>query len=123
MTDYYVCRANGILLPTMKRKRNDDDDNDIMSDGDDDNTDADVDNNKDAAETVYKSDWAVFANGNLMITVISTLELKVSYKRNPGCVSLCLAGKRNEVGATPIDTFWCDSTYRLWDFDRRYARN
>ncbi|CEI95817.1 hypothetical protein RMCBS344292_09994 [Rhizopus microsporus] len=78
--------ANGTLLPTMKRKRNDDDDNDIMSDSDDDNTDADVDNNKDVAETVYKSDWAVFANGNLVITVISTLELKVSYKRNPGCV-------------------------------------
>ncbi|CEI90542.1 hypothetical protein RMCBS344292_04864 [Rhizopus microsporus] len=79
--------ANGTLLPTIKRKRNDDDDNGTMDDGDDNNTDVDVDNNKDLAETVCKPDWAVFANGNPMITVIGTLELKISYKQNPGCVS------------------------------------
>ncbi|KAL4213478.1 hypothetical protein AB4K20DRAFT_1956581 [Rhizopus microsporus] len=112
--------ANGTLLPTIKRKRNDDDDNGTMDDGDDNNTDVDVDNNKDLAETVYKPDWAVFANGNPMITVIGTLELKISYKQNPGCVvRLCEAGKRNEVGGISIDTSWCDSTYCLWGFDTR----
>ncbi|KAG1508503.1 hypothetical protein G6F52_011373 [Rhizopus delemar] len=79
--------ANGALLPTMKRKRNDDDDNAIMDDGDDNNTEADVDKNRDVAETVYKPDWAVFANGNPVITVIGTLELEVLYKRNPGYMS------------------------------------
>lgn len=88
--DWSLCivrRANGALLPIMKRKRNDDDDNGIMDDGDDNNTEADVDNNRDVAETVYKPDWAVFANGNPVITVIGTLELEALYKRNPGYVS------------------------------------
>ncbi|KAI9007885.1 hypothetical protein CLU79DRAFT_536084 [Phycomyces nitens] len=66
--------ANDILLPMMKRKRNDNDSN------------TDVDNSKDA-ETVYKPDWAVFANGNPVVIMTGTLELKVSYMRNPGCVS------------------------------------
>ncbi|KAI9484228.1 MAG: hypothetical protein EXX96DRAFT_478952 [Benjaminiella poitrasii] len=79
--------ANCALLPTMKLKRNDDDDNGTVDDGDDNNTDVDGNNNKDVAETIYKPDWAVFANGNPVITVIGTLELKISYKRNPGCVS------------------------------------
>ncbi|KAI8334526.1 hypothetical protein EDC96DRAFT_414229, partial [Choanephora cucurbitarum] len=72
--------ANGALLPTTKRKQNDDED-------DNDNAEVDVGSSKDVAETVYKPDWAVFANGNPVITVIGTLELKVSYKRNPGFVS------------------------------------
>lgn len=87
MTDHYVHRANGALLPTMKLKRNDDDDCGTEDNGDGDNTDVDVNSNKDVVETVYKPDWTVLSNGNPVITVIGTLELKVSYKRNPGSVS------------------------------------
>lgn len=67
MTDLYVRRPNNTLLPTMKRKRNEDDNNGTVSDGDDNSTDIDV-------ETVYKPNWAVFANRNPVITVIGTLE-------------------------------------------------
>ncbi|KAI9022254.1 hypothetical protein CLU79DRAFT_686915, partial [Phycomyces nitens] len=47
-------------------------------------------NNKDFLETVYKPDWVVFANGNPVVIVIRTLELKASYKQNPGCVYVCV---------------------------------
>lgn len=86
MTDCYVYRANGALLPTSKSKRNENDNNGTVNDGDYNNTEVD-ENDKDVAEIVYKPDWAVFANGNPVIIAIGTLELKVSYKRNPGCVS------------------------------------
>ncbi|RCH85188.1 hypothetical protein CU098_008587, partial [Rhizopus stolonifer] len=78
--------ANGALLPTSKSKRNENDNNGTVNDGDYNNTEVD-ENDKDVAEIVYKPDWAVFANGNPVIIAIGTLELKVSYKRNPGCVS------------------------------------
>lgn len=59
-------------------KLNDDDDNGTVGDGDDNNTNVDMNNNKDVADTVYKTkSWV--------------------------CVRLCEAGKRNEVSATSID--------------------
>lgn len=62
MTDHYVRRANGDLLPAIKVKQQDDDIADDM---------------RDVTETVYNPDWAVFANSNPVIAVIGALELKV----------------------------------------------
>ncbi|KAG1086196.1 hypothetical protein G6F42_021088 [Rhizopus arrhizus] len=47
---------NATLLSTMKFfKLNDDDDNGTVGDGDDNNTNVDMNNNKDVADTVYKT--------------------------------------------------------------------
>ncbi|OBZ87005.1 hypothetical protein A0J61_04943 [Choanephora cucurbitarum] len=105
--------ANGTLLPTTKRKQNDDED-------DNDNAEADEGNSKDVVETIYKPDWAVFANGNPVITVIGTLELKA---KSWICIGLCEAGKRNEVSTTSINTSWCGSTYCLWNFNTKYTQH
>jgi len=54
--DHYICRPNATLLSTMKFfKLNDDDDNGTVGDGDDNNTNVDMNNNKDVADTVYKT--------------------------------------------------------------------
>ncbi|CAO3640856.1 unnamed protein product [Mucor fragilis] len=45
-----------------------------------------ADDTKDVNENIYKPDWAMFASSSPVVTIIGALELKVAYKRNPGCV-------------------------------------